>query len=100
MSQLDERERLAASMRRQRWARGWTMRQVADRAGLDVSQISRAESGLRRPLAAAVQAGVFETTEADVRADCPHCRYRPPSGYMCLTCGSKGKAFIAGVDHG
>lgn len=100
MSQLDERQRLAASMRRLRWARGWTIYQTAQRAGLDASQISRAENGVRRPLPPAVQAGVFNTTEADVLADCPHCRYRPPSGYMCLTCGSKGKAYISGVDHG
>ena len=90
MSQLDERKRLAASMRRLRWARGWTIYQTAERAGVDASQISRAESGVRRPLAPAVQAGVFNTTETDVLADCPQCAYNPPFGYMCLICGSKG----------
>lgn len=84
---MTERELLAAAMRRLRMQRGWTQTYVAERAGLAISQISRSEAGTRPPMTAAVQAGVFEVDEAEVRAPCPHCGYHPPPGFMCMTCG-------------
>jgi hypothetical protein len=83
---------LAAAQRRLRMQRGWSLRDVAVRAGLNASQISRAENGKRRPLAPAVQAGIFEVDVSEVTRPCPHCGYAPPAGYMCLTCGQGSRA--------
>jgi DNA-directed RNA polymerase subunit RPC12/RpoP len=79
------------TMRRLRRERGWSMGQVAKKVGLNVSQVSRAESGLRRPWTIPVICGVFEVTEAEAMIACPHCGYRPPSGYACLRCGTEGR---------
>jgi transcriptional regulator with XRE-family HTH domain len=86
--QMPERDLLARAMRRLRLERGWSLRDVASRAGLNFSQISRAENGLRRPLAPFVQAGIFEVGVSEVLKPCPHCGYDPPAGYMCLRCGT------------
>lgn len=87
---MTRRELLAAAMRRLRVQRGWSLSSVAARAGVNESQISRAENGIRRPMTAAVLAGIFGVTEDEVLAPCPHCHYAPPPGYMCLTCHQGG----------
>lgn len=89
---MTKRELEAASMKRLRLMRGWTMRQVADRAGLNESQISRAENGKRKPLTMYQMAGIFEVPIDQVLAACPHCHYAPPPGYLCLTCGQGSPA--------
>ena len=83
---MTKRELEAASMRRLRLMRGWPLSEVASRAGLDTSAISRAENGLRKPLTAYQQSGIFQVPMEDVLIPCPHCGYAPPPGYMCLTC--------------
>lgn len=83
---MTKRELEAASMRRLRLLRGWPLSEVARRAGLDTSAISRAENGLRKPLSAYTQAGVFEVPMDEVLIPCPHCHYSPPPGYICGTC--------------
>ena len=83
---MTKRELEAASMKRLRLMRGWPLDEVARRTGLDKSQISRAENGLRKPLSAYIQSGVFEVPVDEVLIPCPHCRYSPPPGYICGTC--------------
>jgi hypothetical protein len=77
------------AMRRLRLERGWTVREVAEKVGLNASQISRAETGLRRPMTVPVMCGVFGVDEAEVLAPCPNCTYQPPPGYRCLRCGTE-----------
>jgi transcriptional regulator with XRE-family HTH domain len=89
---MTKRELEAASMRRLRVMRGWSMQEVAKRAGFDVSQISRAENGLRKPLTMYQQAGIFQVPVDEVLIPCPHCGYAPPPGFMCLTCHQGSKA--------
>jgi len=81
----------ALAMRRLRLERGWTVAQVGQKVGLNASQISRAENGLRRPMTVPVICGVFGVAEAEVLAACPDCGYRPPSGYACLRCGTEAR---------
>lgn len=82
-------QRRALAMRRLRLERGWTVAQVGQKVGLNASQISRAENGLRRPFTIPVICGVFEVIEAEVLRPCPHCTYQPPAGYACLRCGTE-----------
>ena len=89
---MTKRELEAASMKRLRLMRGWSLRQVAERAGINASQISRAENGKRKPLTMYQQAGIFGVPVEQVLIPCPHCGYAPPPGYMCLTCGQGSQA--------
>ena len=89
---MTKRELEAASMRRLRLLRGWTLKEVARRSGLDISQISRAENGLREPMTMYQMAGVFDVPVTEVLIPCPHCGYAPPAGFMCLTCHQGSKA--------
>lgn len=83
---MTKRELEAASMKRLRLMRGWPLSEVARRASLDTSAISRAENGLRKPLSAYTQSGIFEVPMDQVLIPCPHCHYSPPPGYICGTC--------------
>jgi Helix-turn-helix domain len=79
----------ALAMRRLRLERGWTVAEVGQKVGLNASQISRAENGLRRPMTVPVICGVFEVAEAEALRPCPNCNYRPPAGYTCQRCGTE-----------
>ncbi len=85
------RRRRAAGMRRVRLERGWTMREAARRLEHDVSAISRYEDGSRKPPAIRWIALCYDTTPAEIMAECPRCSYDPPPGYLCLRCGSTGQ---------
>lgn len=90
MAAMTKRELEAASMRRLRLMRGWSLRQVAERAGVNVSQIYRSEHGQRKPLTMYQMAGIFEVPVDQVLIPCPHCGYSPPAGYICATCHQGG----------
>lgn len=79
------------AMRRLRLEHGWTLRQVGQKVGLNASQVSRAENGLRRPWTIPVICGVFGVTEEDAMIPCPHCGYRPPAGFTCQRCGTEAR---------
>jgi DNA-binding XRE family transcriptional regulator len=78
-------------IRRIRLERGLTMHGMAELLGVDVSAISRIESGKRHaigwgrtPRTVATLLGV-EVQE--LLRMCEHCGYRPPDGYSCQWCG-------------
>jgi DNA-binding XRE family transcriptional regulator len=87
---LRRAELLARGLRRVRRERGLTMRDMADRLGMDVSTISRIEADRRgvtrwKPAHVAMDLGV--PVEELLRA-CPACCYAPPEGFECRRCGT------------
>ena len=86
---MDNREILAGAMRRLRRASGMTLREVTDLTGVSEVKLHRSENGVRPPLSPRTLARVYGVPETEVWKMCPHCGYKPPAGYMCLTCGTK-----------
>jgi DNA-binding XRE family transcriptional regulator len=91
---LDTLVKLA--IRRIRIERGLSMHGMADLLGVDVSAVSRIESGKRHaigwgrtPRSVAAMLGV-EVTE--LLRICGRCGYHPPPGYTCESCGMSGAA--------
>ena len=87
---LKRPELLAYGLRRIRRELGLTMRDMADRLGMDVSTISRIEADRRgvtrwKPAHVAMDLGV--PLEELLRA-CPVCCYAPPEGFECRRCGT------------
>jgi transcriptional regulator with XRE-family HTH domain len=82
-------------IRRIRIERGLFMSEIADLLGVNISAVSRIESGKRH----AVGWGRTSRTVAtllgvDIREllrVCQHCGYRPPDGYTCDWCGMPGE---------
>jgi DNA-binding XRE family transcriptional regulator len=86
-------------MRRVRMEWGVPMRDMADLLGVNVSTISRIESGGRRVRTAAdarMLAGLLGVRVGYLVRACPHCGYEPPCGYQCLRCGTSGEPAPAG----
>jgi DNA-binding XRE family transcriptional regulator len=82
-------------IRRIRIERGLTMHGMAELLGVDVSAVSRIESGKRHavgwgrtPRSVAAMLGV-EVRE--LLRVCERCGYRPPDGYQCQWCGMPGE---------
>jgi DNA-binding XRE family transcriptional regulator len=90
---------IARGIRRVRMERGWSMRDAAEMLSVNISTVSRIENGERRisrmwdtrTVASRLGVGVGYLLCAY-----PQCRYQPPSGYLCLRCGSSGEPVPAG----
>ena len=90
MPVTDTIENRAAGLRRLRRRSGMSMRAVGVLFGRDQSAVCRWESGERTPPSAYQIGHVFGVTPAELLTPCEHCKYIPPPGYQCLTCGTKG----------
>jgi DNA-binding XRE family transcriptional regulator len=81
----------ARGIRRERLERGLPMRAMADLLGVDVSTISRIESGKRQVRGQWKIHGIaalLGVTVDHLLAACPTCRYEPPAGHQCTRCGT------------
>lgn len=78
----------AMALRRLRMEQGLSMEQAGRRLRLSAGHVSRMEAGRRPPVSSEWIASAFGVPVEDVLGPCPHCRYRPPAGYLCLRCGS------------
>jgi len=79
---------VALAMRRLRRERGLNYHQAGKLLCVNGSNVCRAEHGQRGPLPAGRVAEAFGVSVAEVLTPCPHRRYSPPAGYMCLRCGT------------
>ena len=75
---------------RERTTRRWSMQQLADKAGVSVSTVSRAERGNDVWLACAVRLAAalgVPLAALVAEADCAACGGLPPAGFTCRQCG-------------
>jgi transcriptional regulator with XRE-family HTH domain len=83
----------SARLRGARRARGWSLRELAEKSGVGSNTIFRTESGagifLDRAarLAAALGLGLDEMTAPGA---CGPCGGMPPAGFTCNACGATG----------
>jgi DNA-binding XRE family transcriptional regulator len=87
----DGASRLVAwNIRRYRLEHGMLLREVATLLDVDVSTVSRIESGQRHTsyvLNPRIAATLLDVPLCDLLSRCPQCGYQPPAGYRCLRCG-------------
>jgi transcriptional regulator with XRE-family HTH domain len=85
----------AKRLRRERLARSWSLRDLAERADVAISMLSRAENELSCPsLTTAVRvATAFGIPLGDMTGTgvCGNCDGQPPAGFICGECGRKGE---------
>ena len=89
------KRRVALGIRRQRIERGLPMRAMGELLGVNVSTISRIESGERRfgylLVNPRVTAALLGISLVDLLRPCPQCGYKPLAGYLCQNCGTYGE---------
>jgi DNA-binding XRE family transcriptional regulator len=89
------KRQVALGIRRQRIERGMPMRAMGALLGVNVSTISRIESGERRfgylLVNPRVTAALLGISLVDLLRPCPQCGYKPLAGYRCQTCGTYGE---------
>src|ERR1700678_4147224 len=89
------KRRVALGIRRQRIERGLPMRAMGELLGVNVSTISRIESGERRfgylLVNPRVTAALLGISLVDLLRPCPQCGYKPVAGYLCQSCGTYGE---------
>jgi len=81
--------RLAA----RRTALGWSQKDLAAKAGVHDSQISRFETGDKGIIleTAVHLAAITGISLEGLDGPCPHCGDSPPAGFTCNDCGTKGE---------
>jgi Helix-turn-helix len=89
------KRQIARGIRRFRLERGLPMRATGALLGVNVSTISRIESGERRfgylLVNPRVTAALLGISVVDLLRPCPRCGYQPSSGYQCQNCGTCGE---------
>jgi Helix-turn-helix domain len=89
------KRQVALGIRRFRVERGLPMRAVGVLLGVNVSTISRIESGERRfgylLVNPRVTAALLGIPIMDLLRPCQQCGYKPFAGYLCRTCGTCGE---------
>lgn len=80
-----------ARIRGLRKALGWKQGELAAKAGIRQTMVSRSESGTVRmsPRTAAAIAAALGVSLEDLLAECGHCHGNPPAGFACLSCGTE-----------
>ena len=88
------KRRVAQGIRRFRVEHGLAMRAMSTLLGVDVSTISRIESGERQYsyllTNPRVTAALLAISVVDLLRPCPQCGYQPLAGYLCQSCGMRG----------
>jgi DNA-binding XRE family transcriptional regulator len=86
------KRQVALGIRRFRLERGLPMRAMGALLGVNVSTISRIESGERRfgylLVNPRVTAALLGISLVDLLRPCPQCGYKPRAGYLCQICGT------------
>jgi Helix-turn-helix len=89
------KRRVALGIRRLRFERGLPMRAMGALLGVNISTISRIESGERRfgylLVNPRVTAALLGVSIVDLLRPCPQCGYKPLAGYQCQSCGTCGE---------
>ena len=87
-------ERFGRRIRRERERRGWSMRDLGSKCGVNASTILRVEQGRDMALSSAVAvAGALGLGMDWLLAEthCGTCDGMPPAGFICSECGRKGE---------
>jgi DNA-binding XRE family transcriptional regulator len=89
------KRQVALGLRRFRLEHGLPMRAMGALLGVNVSTISRIESGERRfgylLVNPRVTAALLGVSLVDLLRPCPQCGYKPLVGYQCQNCGTYGE---------
>ena len=88
-------ERFGRRIRRERERRGWSMRDLAGKSGLNATTVLRVEQGRDMALSSAVAVAAALELGMDwllAETHCGTCDGTPPAGFICSECGRKGEA--------
>lgn len=80
-------------VRAERESRGWTLRELAARCGVNATTVLRAEQGhdVTLSIATALAAGLGLPLSALLaELGCARCNGRPHAGCICTACGREG----------
>jgi transcriptional regulator with XRE-family HTH domain len=95
MAEMTPAQRFGARVHAERSRLRWSMREVADRGGLNTQNtVFRAERGDELGLSNAVRIGAVLGISLDgllPDASCEHCGHRAPRGFTCNVCGTRGR---------
>jgi transcriptional regulator with XRE-family HTH domain len=78
-------------LQREREARRWSLREVAEKAGLNASTVMRIEAGNDASFSSAITLTRLYGLSLDAllaESACEVCDGMPPDGFACLSCGA------------
>lgn len=90
MTGTDVNRLFADRVKRKRTERGWSIRQLATKAGISGSTASRVEHGTETWLSVAAQIAEalgVPLAELVAKPVCGQCDGSPPAGFICSACG-------------